>query len=165
MHQPIDLEDYRRSVWDMSGSQTISARTDYNEFFKLRCPLLRQGVHKFKIFINKMDEDDYIAIGVESFQCAWNYDNEGCTTTTIRYYQEEGQRFSGFESDSTISFELDLTRGGGTFSASVDDGQKNELFTNMLSALKSEDDSFVPFVSLSKPSKVTFLGFEDNTQE
>ena len=104
---------------------------------------------------------DALTFGVASFDHRLCYESKGCV------YSHGGKakhmtNLQRFDKDNAIvRFELNMTVGSGKLRASVDDGDSVELCNDMASFLDSEvDDSFLPFVILSRGGGVSFLGFE-----
>jgi hypothetical protein len=70
-----------------------------------------------------------------------------------------GGKLPSYDTGSTVTFTLNLTDQG-SLHASVDGKPAVELFSNMFECYDSIETGFVPAVSIRRPGRVWFLGFE-----
>jgi hypothetical protein len=164
----------RAPVWRSSGESVLFSNSASPAVEFLSCPVLRSGIHKWSIKVEKKGFKNGTWIGVASTEhkincnqwlgCqdgGWVYSDDG---DKAHYAYLIGDRSSGshakFKEGSIVTLTLDLT-GPGILNASVNGSPPAELFNDMLS--KFDDGGavgFLPAVSLCQKVQVRLLEFE-----
>jgi uncharacterized protein YqgV (UPF0045/DUF77 family) len=167
---PTLLSELVPAVWKSSNTVALSSEKEKRSTELLQCPVLRAGIHKWSILVEDVCPSG-LHLGVASTvhplkldkfigyqEAGWVLEDSGCT---FHNWPISSMGNPTFKMGSKVTFVLDLT-GEGTLSASVDDTRPpSKLFSKMLSDFKGRDAAgFLPAVSLRRPGRVRFLGFE-----
>jgi hypothetical protein len=143
---------YSRSSrrWKGSKSAVFQFESEKETVEFLSSERLSSGVYQWTIIVENLTENMFLGVegGKHDFWLGYN---------GVRWRDKfhNGQGRLGFRSKSVVSMTLDLTRGGGTLTAAVDDSEPETLFSKMVT---TDDTSFVPAVCIKKLGSVRFVG-------
>jgi hypothetical protein len=169
--------------WRSSKNACVSGFTNSPRLELLECPPMTRGggIYKWSILV----EEDFFSsfeLGVVSSTVhkqlderllvgdqGWGYFGQGVAYENGSRVANQSCKLPKLQKGSKVTLLLDLT-GEGTLRASVDGSRTFSLFSDMLTKVDSNDHhenntiniegGFLPAVTLMKPTRVRFLGFE-----